>query len=181
MKKAHFKCCVCRSHPAYHVHHIIQQKDGGPDAEDNAAPLCPNCHETYGENPKKQKFIRRNRDDWYEICRKLYSPDNKLNQEILEHVKELATKKDVDNAVQYICSALNEIRNQPISSEEQLMRIGDATAAFSVATTSASIRPFAASGWDTVGHVCEECGFSSPWNFEGCPQCGHPRKNQEDL
>jgi len=40
------------------VHHIISQEEGGSDREENAAPLCPSCHETYGANPQKRKFIK---------------------------------------------------------------------------------------------------------------------------
>ena len=41
-QKAAYQCCRCRSF-GVEVHHILPQKDGGPDTIDNAAPLCPNC------------------------------------------------------------------------------------------------------------------------------------------
>ena len=46
------------------------------DTEDNAAPLCPSCHETFGANPTKRKFIREARDFWYEFCEKRYASDS---------------------------------------------------------------------------------------------------------
>jgi len=60
---ADMRCCICR-HIGVEIHHILPQEDGGPDTIDNAAPLCPNCHDTYGANPVKRKFIRECRDLW---------------------------------------------------------------------------------------------------------------------
>jgi len=57
------------------VHHIIPEQEGGPDTEDNAAPLCPSCHERYGANPQKRKFIREARDFWYDTCERRYASD----------------------------------------------------------------------------------------------------------
>lgn len=79
-RKAHFSCCLCKT-IGVEVHHIIPQEEKGPDTEDNAAPLCPSCHETYGANPQKRKFIREARDFWYEICEKRYTSDpDKLDE-----------------------------------------------------------------------------------------------------
>jgi HNH endonuclease len=49
-KKALGRCCICQE-PFVEIHHIIPQAENGPDTEDNAAPLCSNCHERYGDNP----------------------------------------------------------------------------------------------------------------------------------
>ena len=57
-KKAHLMCCLCKE-MGVEVHHIIPQEDAGPDTEDNAAPLCPTCHETYGANPKSANLFER--------------------------------------------------------------------------------------------------------------------------
>ena len=59
---------ICKNFPV-EIHHIIPQAEGGSDNEDNAAPLCPNCHTTHGDNPKMRKQIRERRDDWLEHCR----------------------------------------------------------------------------------------------------------------
>jgi hypothetical protein len=74
-RKAHFMCCLCKS-LGVEIHHIEPQGEGGLDIEDNAAPLCPSCHETYGGNPQKRKFIREARDLWYEICESRYGPNS---------------------------------------------------------------------------------------------------------
>lgn len=65
--RANFRCCVCQEIDV-EIHHIVPHADGGKDTEDNAAPLCPNCHSTYGANPEKRKIIREMRDRWYERC-----------------------------------------------------------------------------------------------------------------
>ena len=68
-KRAHYHCCFCQkiSH-SLEIHHIIPEAEKGPDTEDNAAPLCPNCHRDYGDNPKKRSRIQEMRDAWYETC-----------------------------------------------------------------------------------------------------------------
>ena len=73
-QRAHFRRCICqRSGVSIEVHHILPAEHGGPDTEDNAAPLCPTCHEEYGANPSKRKANREQRDFWYGICEKQYS------------------------------------------------------------------------------------------------------------
>jgi len=52
-EKAAFRCCRCHS-IGVEVHHIIPKKDGGTADIDNEAPLCPNCHDWFGDNPKKR-------------------------------------------------------------------------------------------------------------------------------
>jgi HNH endonuclease len=93
-RKAHFSCCLCHA-LGVEVHHIISQEEGGPDTEKNAAPLCASCHETYGANPQKRKFIREARDFWYELCAKRYASDADRLDKILSIVEGTATKSDV--------------------------------------------------------------------------------------
>jgi len=70
-KRADFTCCWCNdSHNKVEVHHIISQAEEGPDTEENAAPLCSNCHTLLGGNPELRKEIRLRRDHWYETCSK---------------------------------------------------------------------------------------------------------------
>lgn len=72
-RAGHFCCCICHS-SWVEIHHLVPQCEDGPDTFDNAAPLCPSCHEMYGGNPSKKKFITEARDLWYEICEKRYAP-----------------------------------------------------------------------------------------------------------
>ena len=73
-QRAHLACCLCKS-MGVEVHHIIPRDENGPDTEDNAAPLCPSCHEKYGANPQKRKFIREAHDFWYDECERRYALD----------------------------------------------------------------------------------------------------------
>jgi hypothetical protein len=118
-RKAAFSCCRC-SQIGIDVHHIIPEKDGGKDDFDNAAPLCQNCHDQFGDNPAKRKEIRQMRDWWYEVCEKRFSiPEissalEKINaklediqkgqtdiSELKSILKELTTnaKKTADNMI----------------------------------------------------------------------------------
>jgi hypothetical protein len=90
-QKAHYRCCLCQS-VLVEVHHNVPQGEGGSDEEDNAAPLCASCHEIYGANPTKRKFIREARDWWYETCAKRYAPGSDALADVVEAVlrEELA-------------------------------------------------------------------------------------------
>src|SRR5207237_3514603 len=94
-KKAHLSCCLCKA-IGVEVHHIIPQEEGGPDIEENAAPLCPSCHETYGANPQKRKFIREARDFWYEHCATRFRADDEQLAMIVQRLQDLVTKDDLD-------------------------------------------------------------------------------------
>jgi HNH endonuclease len=95
-RRAHFGCCLC--HELFvEIHHILPQSEGGPDTEPHAAPLCPSCHETYGANPEKRKFIREVRDFWYELCEKRYpSTGESIKSALAEALKNVATKEDLE-------------------------------------------------------------------------------------
>ena len=68
-KRALFHCCLCQNISlSLEIHHITPEAKNGPDTEANAAPLCPNCHRDYGDNPAKRSRIREMRDTWYKIC-----------------------------------------------------------------------------------------------------------------
>jgi hypothetical protein len=41
-----FRCAYCRV-PAYQIHHIIEEAQGGPDDFENLIPLCQICHLHY--------------------------------------------------------------------------------------------------------------------------------------
>jgi hypothetical protein len=68
-QKANLTCCWCQERRnKIEIHHIIPESQGGPDTEENAAPLCGSCHDLYGNNPDLRKEIRSRRDHWYESC-----------------------------------------------------------------------------------------------------------------
>ena len=93
-RRAHFRCCMCRG-LGVEVHHIIPQAEGGPDTDYNAAPLCPSCHETYGANPTKRKFVRECRDLWNDLCSQS-SPSPAYFAELADVLRGLSTKEDIE-------------------------------------------------------------------------------------
>jgi hypothetical protein len=104
-RRAHFMCCLCHS-LGVEVHHIVPQAEGGADNEDNAAPLCPSCHETYGANPEKRKFIREVRELWCDICARRYAADIDRMDELSAAVSETATRTDLNRAVDELTATI---------------------------------------------------------------------------
>lgn len=93
---AAFRCCRCQE-IGIEVHHIIPQSENGADTLDNAAPLCRNCHGSFGANPVKRKEIKEMRNWWYQRVELQYkSPDYGKLAEINEKVDEL-TKTGLQN------------------------------------------------------------------------------------
>ena len=96
------RCCVCHS-VGVEIHHMVPEADGGPDTEDNVAPLCPSCHDTYGANPVKRKFIGECKANWIDRCEHLTGKSSDL-AEFLSIARKAVTKQDVqellDRAVQ---------------------------------------------------------------------------------
>src|SRR5688500_12380138 len=96
-KRSLGRCCVCQE-PFVDVHHIIPQAEGGPDTDDNAAPLCPNCHRRYGDNPRQRAMIREFRDNWYEqIATKLVQVEFTI--ELVDHGPRLQTFDDFERHI----------------------------------------------------------------------------------
>ncbi len=95
---AHFSCAVCHDH-GVEIHHLLPQAEGGPDTDENACPLCPSCHEKYGANPTKRKFLREARDNWYDLCAKRFVSDAAQIEQFIHLFENLATKEDVVGAI----------------------------------------------------------------------------------
>ena len=166
-KKAHFCCCLC--HALYvEVHHIIPESEDGPDTEDNAAPLCPSCHETYGNDPKKRKFIREARDFWYEICASRFKGDTNRFAEISSKIESTATKENLDEAIDEVKRMLEELREDDSkNTEEKKEEVSQFTGM--LGTT-----PF---GGVSAGRHCKKCGTTIGLMIgdQGkCPNCGTP-------
>jgi len=162
-KKAHFSCCLCHE-IGVEIHHIIPQATGGEDRENNAAPLCPSCHETYGANQEKQKFIREARDFWYELCAKRYATDPDRLDQISEMIKGVATKADLDLVIQKI----NELMLASASQETRPLK----QRTQEVARLGTLLAP----GVSANRH-CKNCGTKIGLYVgdQGhCPNCGVP-------
>ncbi len=123
-KRANF-CCWCR-HPsesyAVEIHHIIPQAQGGRDTEDNAAPLCPNCHGLLGSNPQMRKQIRERRDQWYQQCEAQFAR-NSQQKGISDTLQDPPSKEDVERiAVRNASYALGGSESSIQSSPEHSSR-----------------------------------------------------------
>ena len=95
-RRAWFACCICkRISLGLEVHHILPQAEGGPDSEENAAPLCPSCHRIYGGNPELRARIREMRDAWYEICECLFT-DSREPGEVFRSIHEVFSLEELE-------------------------------------------------------------------------------------
>lgn len=161
-RRAHFMCCLC--HLAYvEVHHIIPEAEGGPNTESNAAPLCPACHDMFGADPKKRKYIRQARDLWYEVCEKRYASDPDCLEEIAMRLRHVPTKKDLNEAVKRVTNLLTAVAmNSRTSTIEAAQELSDLTGNFSEALRQ----------WSR----CLRCGYK--WQAKErervCPMCKSP-------
>lgn len=87
-RNAAFRCCRCHE-IGIDIHHIIPQSEGGLDTIDNAAPLCQNCHDRFGDNPQKRKELSQMRDWWYEIVKDKYSPNPSHRSDVTQVGREI--------------------------------------------------------------------------------------------
>ena len=92
-RRSDMRCCLCHA-LGIEIHHIIPECDGGPDTEENAAPLCPSCHDTFGANPEKRKFIREAKANWLAVCDRRVSAVVDASS-LLELLKRVATREDL--------------------------------------------------------------------------------------
>jgi hypothetical protein len=115
-RRADFSCCLCHK-LGVEIHHIVPQNEGGDDEEDNAAPLCPSCHEVYGANPIKRAFIREARDCWYDICVKRFAPESGRLEEMNALLKNAVSKTDLDNAIAKIDAVIRAQQDQNLNGD----------------------------------------------------------------
>jgi len=119
-RKADFTCCWCRDRRnKVDVHHIIPEAEGGPDDEDNAAPLCGTCHDLYGGNPDLRKEIKLRRNQWFEICSKVLNPEYGwpigLDVPLLDFAQETAPMSSIaTKGIQFTDNDPTDANNPPL-------------------------------------------------------------------
>lgn len=158
-RKAHFRCCVCRNY-FVEVHHITPQAHGGTDDIENAAPLCPNCHTNFGDDPTKRKAIRQMRDLCYELCEK---------SEMNPDVAQFSTKLDG------LYEAFQTVKD---NQEEQNRALKELKAHFSTyfheqadqISTAASIDELIIVSGSTTASIIDKP--IAPISDRLCPSCG---------
>lgn len=121
-RRSDMRCCVCHS-IGVDIHHIVPTCEDGSDAEDNAAPLCPSCHDTYGMNPTKRKLIREAKTNWLASCDRRLHRIPEIN-ELIEIARGLATREDLSCALR---EAISSKHNSPgtCSAEPVAQPLGD--------------------------------------------------------
>jgi hypothetical protein len=181
-QKAAFRCCRCEK-VGVDVHHIIPEKNGGSDDIENAAPLCPNCHHDFGDNPEKRKAIFEMRDWWYKVAAARYPTEiisSQIGQEKLEKIsKQLDALPKGLSDIEEIKRELQELSNRFI---ERAVTSANATRAASgiIDTIVSSTAPPEAYttghlgyiGWPFGTVICRRCEKEVlAGNY--CPNCGN--------
>ncbi len=175
-KRANFQCCMCGK-LFVQVHHIIPQSENGSDDIDNAAPLCAECHDSYGDNPRKRKVIREMRDHWYERCAamsespdfadfsaqidQVYSRLDGIEEKSDEHTRLFGDLKDT--VVTYFGSRAEQAAE--VSTVSELIQVTGGT----MASGSAVVFTDGSAEYRS----CPGCGFLVPiQGVSNCPYCG---------
>ncbi len=104
-EKAAYHCVICHK-PFVEVHHIIPQSEGGPDTENNAAPLCAGCHDLYGGNPEKRKQIREMRDYWYRVMEQRLSGE----RDVFAPIQPVSSEQSMYSVAKRASGSGNQVR-----------------------------------------------------------------------
>jgi 5-methylcytosine-specific restriction endonuclease McrA len=163
-RKAAFRCCRCQQ-IGVEVHHILPEKDGGTDDINNAAPLCPNCHDYFGDNPIKRKEITQMRDWWYEKVEKMF-PSQGVG---LETLGEINRKLD---GIRKGISDVSELKPILKSLSDRLIDSITPSTASVAASSILNLPPFRIGGSGRIINICSRCGAEVAEWHEDCPNCG---------
>lgn len=172
-RRADFRCCRCRE-IGIEVHHIVPEAEGGASTEENAAPLCPNCHTWFGDNPKKRKEIAQMRDWWYEACHANYAgredkTDKKLDELIAEVRRQTATDQERQKAISEIKRTLRQL--------VEASGLSETDSPAEVASKVDSVVTATRLGAGVYANVrCRNCGTAVGLlvGSNNCPTCGAP-------
>jgi hypothetical protein len=162
-RKAHFRCCLCKEFDI-EVHHILPEAEGGPDTEENAAPLCGKCHNIFGANPTKRKMIREARDHWYEICATRYAFDPDCLDDIGARIDALADRLSQSSAdiLQEIGRLAERVKASLAPTAEQQVDVDTLLKAFFVTEIEAEFAGAQYADW-----LCELDPGDARWVYLG--------------
>lgn len=167
-RKAAFRCCRCQS-IGIDVHHIIPEKDGGPSNVSNAAPLCQNCHDQFGDNPQKRKEIIQMRDWWCETCSRMFPGKGSVDLEVLGQIDaKLENIKEGQQEIGELKEMLTVLSNRYIGS----LTAGTATEVASGIVNATSAPQFGENVH--ANFQCKNCGtvIGLLVGTNKCPTCG---------
>jgi hypothetical protein len=165
-RKAGFRCCRCEQ-IGVEVHHILPEKDGGTDDIGNAAPLCPNCHNYFGDNPIKRKEITQMRDWWYGVAKIKY-PTEEIGLGKLDEINEKLGE------VQKGLSDVGELKTMLRPLLDTLVENITSSNASTLATTivdSIALKPGCPVS-EYRRFICGKCGAVIMEWHDNCPSCG---------
>ena len=167
-RKAAFRCCRCRS-IGVDVHHIIPEKDCGTDEISNAAPLCPSCHDYFGDNPSKRKGITQMRDWWYDIVKQEFAAKD-LDSSILSQIDD-----KVSSILKHQTTDVSDLKSMLKTISAKL--IDNMTASTASVTVSGIVNTAAAASSGMPVHAgfhCKKCGTTIGLlvGSNKCPNCG---------
>lgn len=158
-RKSMFRCCRCQE-IGVDIHHILPQKDNGPDTIENAAPLCPNCHDGYGDNPQKRKSITEMRDVWYAAIERKYPSEGlpESIQTVIEKIFQLEKKFD------------EQVDKKDLNLEELKLTLKQLIDQRFENVTSANISSFASAAinFSAPSPVSDFCSWRTPSQTEHC-------------
>ena len=168
--KALYRCCRCQS-IGIDVHHIIPQKDGGSDEIDNAAPLCQNCHDQFGDNPIKRKEIKSMRDNWYGIVSRMYPDQSIVGLPLLSSINQKL--ENLENGQQNLLelkALMKEISDKAIGG----MNLSNATVTVSGIVNTAMASSVKLGDKVHANFQCRKCGtrIGLLIGRNSCPECG---------
>ncbi len=122
-RRADMRCCICHA-IGVEIHHIAPESEGGDDSEANAAPLCPACHETYGANPTKRKFIREARDNWLTVCARMAEGPT-LKELVRIAAEGRVTKEELSTFKKELVSEMREILRPQLGNRPRPQPLGE--------------------------------------------------------
>jgi hypothetical protein len=166
-RKAAFQCCRCRA-IGVDIHHIIPEKEGGSSDFSNAAPLCQNCHDQFGDNAQKRKEIIRMRDWWFVVCEKTYNQPGPLSLDLLSDInKKLENIQAGQEDIRELKKMLESLTNWNIDS------INPDSATIVASGIINTISANQMTGSYTAHKFCKQCKkiFDSV-DVLSCPDCG---------
>jgi len=174
-KASAFKCCLCHEKPSFHVHHINREltiEEGLHDI-DNAAPLCVECHETYGNDPTRRNFIKQARDFWFEIVKKKY------------HGMDWDDEKNlIDSRIKYLEKLFLQAKAEKqkedyVALTQTMMALSNTSGEVSGSIVNS---PLKIEFPENSGYKCLDCGTMTSFIFNStCPRCGSKKIYKFDF
>ena len=182
-RRAHYKCVLCHNPIFLEVHHIQPEAEGGSCTLENAAPLCPNCHEVVGSNPAKRKFVTESRDFWWGFCAKQEEhPDLVATNERLDRLQEelravaQSQARQVEIVAEIRTLYADQLRSTAgsVSSARTVEELMIASGAVVVTPGTGSLVFTRHAPMVSVTQACSQCGFRYDMEHNSkCPSCGY--------